>query len=359
MSIEQKRLVPASSASDYQHLFKDCFPETAGASIETPEHYLWKYGAGGKAGPAFEFGAYEGAHLVGYYGSLPFTYHVSGSSCIAGMVCDVMTDSRMRGKGIFTMQGRYATERMAQEGVAFVTGYPIRPSVLPGHIKVGWKVAFELPVYFKLLDPTTLLAPRGLRSLIPVLRPLCTMYQAAARGLAPRDEKAVCRQYTPEEFFALPEYQSFHEAWSSQYVIYLIRTPDFFRWRLSAPTTSYRIMALFHGRELTGMAVVRNSTINNLYVTAVVDLMILSERASAAGALHREVEEFARQSRTGGVVIMATGPDAARWHLYRFGFVKSPVKFKLILKWLSKAPVPAAFWQPQAWHLSWADTDNL
>jgi len=57
------------------------------------------------------------------------------------------------------MQGRYATEIMADEGVSFVTGYPIRPSVLPGHIKVGWKVAFDLPVYFKLLDPATLLAP--------------------------------------------------------------------------------------------------------------------------------------------------------------------------------------------------------
>jgi hypothetical protein len=64
-------LLPASSAFAYQHLFKHCFPETAGASIETTEHYLWKYGALGKARPR-----------------------------IAGMVCDVMTDSRMRGQGI-------------------------------------------------------------------------------------------------------------------------------------------------------------------------------------------------------------------------------------------------------------------
>jgi len=359
LSIEQKRLVPTASASQYQRLFRDCFPETAGTSIESREHYLWKYGAAGKAAPSFEFGAYDGGRLVGYYAALPLAYHVSGSPCIAGLVCDVMTDPGMRGKGIFTMQGRYATETMAKEGVAFVTGYPIRPSVLPGHFKVGWKVAFELPVYFKLLDPTTLLAPRGLRLLGPVLRPLCSMYQALARGMSPKDEGGVCRQYAPEEFFALPGYQSFQKKWSAQYEIYLVRTADFFRWRLGAPGASYRIMALYHGHELTGMAVVRNSTINNLDVTAVVDLMILSERASAAGALHREVEGFARESRTGGVVIMATRPDAARWRLYQHGFLKSPIKFKLILKWLSAGPVPGPFWQPQAWHLSWADTDNL
>lgn len=364
MSIEQKRLVPAESASEYQHLFRDCFPETAGTSIETREHYLWKYGLWkygpvGKAAPAFEFGAYEDACMVGYYAALPLTYHISGSPHIAGLVCDVMTDSRMRGQGIFTMQGRYATEIMAKEGVSFVTGYPIRPSVLPGHLRVGWKVAFELPVYFKLLDPTTLLVPRGLRSLVPVLRPLSAMYQVLVRGTGPRDQGGACRQYTPEEFFTLPEYELFQKAWSSQYEIHLVRTADFFRWRLSAPATSYRIMALYHGHELTGMAIVRNTTINNLDVTAVVDLMILSQQASAAGALHREIEGFARESGTGGVVVMATSPDAARWRLYRHGFLKSPIKFKLILKWLSEAPVPAPFWQPKAWHLSWADTDNL
>ncbi|HXA63657.1 MAG TPA: GNAT family N-acetyltransferase [Bryobacteraceae bacterium] len=359
MSIELKRLVPASSASEYQHLFKDCFPETAGTSIETSEHYLWKYGGLGKAAPAFEFAAYESARLVGYYGALPFTYHVSGSPHMAGMVCDVMTDSHMRGKGIFTMQGRYAIERMATEGVSFVTGYPIRPSVLPGHIKVGWKVAFELPVYFKLLDPTTLLAARGLRSLTPVLRPLCAGYQAAARALAPSNDGSICRQYAPEEFFALPEYESFQKAWSSQYEIYLVRTAEFFRWRLSAPATSYRVLAVYHGRDLTGMAVVRNSTINNLDVTAIVDLMIPSKHASAAAALHREVESFARQSCTGVIVIMATRPDAARLRLFRYGFLRSHIKFKLILKWLSDAPVPAPFWEAKAWHLSWADTDNL
>jgi hypothetical protein len=359
LSIEQKRLVPAASASEYQQLFRDCFPETAGTSIETREHYLWKFGAVGKAVPAFEFGAYEDARLVGYYAALPLTYRINGSPHIAGLVCDVMTDSRLRGQGIFTMQGRYATEMMAKEGVSFVTGYPIRPSVLPGHFKVGWKVAFELPVYFKLLDPTTLLAPRGLRPLVPVLRPLCTLYQALARGTGPSDGGGVCRQYAPEEFFALPEYESFQKAWSSQYEIHLVRTADFFRWRLGAPAASYRVMALYHGHELTGMAIVRNTTINNLDVTAIVDLMILSERASAAGALHREVVGFARESRTGGVVIMATRPDAARWRLYRHGFLKSPIKFKLILKWLSEAPVPARFWQSETWHLSWADTDNL
>jgi hypothetical protein len=177
--------------------------------------------------------------------------------------------------------------------------------------------------------------------------------------MSPRKEGSACRRYSPDEFFALPEYQAFQDAWSAQYGIHLVRTADFFRWRLSAPGASYWIMALFRGRELTGMAVVRNSTINHLDVTAIVDLMLLSEHAAAAEALHREVEAFAQESRTGGVVIMATRPDSARWRLYRHGFWKSPVKFKLILKWLSDAPEPPGFWQSEAWHLSWADTDNL
>jgi hypothetical protein len=132
------------------------------------------------------------------------------------------------------------------------------------------------------------------------------------------------RQHPPEKFFTLPEYQSFQKAGSSQYEIHHVRTADFCRWRLSAPAASYRIIALHKGHELTGIAVDRNSAINHRDVAAVVDLMILSERASAAGALHREVERFARASGTGGVVIMAKRPDAARWFQTRCVFTAPP-----------------------------------
>ena len=43
---------------------------------------------------------------------------------------------------------------MRAAGMDLCVGFPIRPEVFPGHIKVGWKVAFDLPVYFKSAELT-------------------------------------------------------------------------------------------------------------------------------------------------------------------------------------------------------------
>lgn len=358
-----RRLPPAGSSALYRRLFQDCFPETAGTSLETPEHYLWKFGTEGKDSPSCEFGAFaDSERLVGYYAALPFRYKLAGSEVLAGLVCDVMTDSSMRGKGIFTAQGRYATAEMAKDGIAFCTGYPIRKEVFPGHLKVGWKIAFKLPVYFKLLDPVVALAgrTRAARWAGAAARPVCRMYQKSVRICGGAWSRAgTCRRFTAEEFFERPEYAAFHERWGIQYSHYLVRTSRFFRWRLSPPRATYTILAVYDRAELAGFAVVRNSAVAGMDVTAVVEFMVLPGRERNCRLLHRNLEVFCRESATAGIVILCTTPDATRWQLYRNGYVKSPVQFTLILKWLAASPEPVAFSDARAWHLTWVDTDNL
>ena len=174
MSLTHKRLWAAENFDEYHHLFQDCFPETAGTPLQSPAHYQWKYGAGGKQLPAFEFAAYEDDQILGYYAALPLAYRLGDFHGNAALVCDVMTHSKARGKGVFTAQGRYATDYMGKNGIAFCTGYPIRSYVFPGHIKVGWGIAFPLPVYVKVLDLKPVLATKHLGLLGAMLRPLCT-----------------------------------------------------------------------------------------------------------------------------------------------------------------------------------------
>jgi hypothetical protein len=42
-----------------------------------------------------------------------------------------------------------------------VTGYPIRPEVIPGHLKVGWSIVAKLPVYVKVVRTDALLIQAG------------------------------------------------------------------------------------------------------------------------------------------------------------------------------------------------------
>ena len=359
MSLTQKRLPPASNLKEYRYLFQDCFPETAGTSLETPEHYYWKYGPEGKDAPAFEFAAYEGEQILGYYAALPFAYRIEGRPKLAAMVCDVMTHSAARGRGIFTAQGRDATECMGQNGIAFCTGYPIRSYVFPGHIKVGWRIAFPLPVYFKVLDPGPVLATRHAGAVRPILRPLCSAYRQVCRLTRPRLQRSSCKQLDPNVFFSTPEYATFYDNWIPHFDNHLIRTGRFFRWRLNAPKSAYTVTSLHNEARLVGLAVTRSSMLSGFPVTCIVDFMLLPEHRFLAGALHDELERLSIQNGTAGLIVMATRSNASRWMLLRNGYFKSNVEFKLILKWLAADPAPECFWDERAWHLSWLDTDNL
>ena len=357
--IEHSRLPPGENQELYRGLFQDCFPETAGTSLETPEHYRWKYGPGGKQAPPYEFLAREDDQPLGYYVALPFPYQVEGRPTPGGLVCDVMTHSRARGKGIFTKLGGYATDYMAHDGLPFVIGFPIRPPVIPGHLKVGWRIAFPLPVYAKLLDLRPVLASRRAGPLGWLLQPLIAAYIGGGRLTRPRWAGAICKEVEPAAFFASAEFQAFYREWARHYPCHLIRSPEFYAWRLTPPQGSYTAIALYVGSTLAGVAIARNSRLSGFAMTNVVDFMLLPEHREKAGALHDALAQTAKQSGTAGLVIMSTPADAARWNLYRNGFVKTKIVFKLILKWLAAEPAPAAFWDEGAWHLTWLETDNL
>ena len=134
-----------------RELFKECFPENDGTSIETDEHYLWKFHSHPSSPNSYEYIAKIDDNIAGYYAALPYEYIIKGNNYSVGMVCDVMTGIKARGKGVFTKLGLYSTEMLKNEGLAFTTGYPIRPEVIPGHIKAGWDKVFNLPLYISFL----------------------------------------------------------------------------------------------------------------------------------------------------------------------------------------------------------------
>ena len=57
-----------------RELFRECFPETIGLSLETVDHYLWKFHSKGGASKSMEYSAYLNNKLVGYYAAIPLSY---------------------------------------------------------------------------------------------------------------------------------------------------------------------------------------------------------------------------------------------------------------------------------------------
>lgn len=100
-------------------LFCECFPETIGQPVTSTEHYHWKFQNGVGEPSSYEYGAYENDELIGYYAAISYPYIIDGQNITAGMVCDVMTGVKARGKGVFTRLGVYSTDQLKENGVDF------------------------------------------------------------------------------------------------------------------------------------------------------------------------------------------------------------------------------------------------
>ena len=359
MSVEYVTFAPGTAVDDYLSLFEDCFPETLGTSLCTAPHYRWKYGVAGKDAPLLEYGGYEDGRIVGYYAALPFQYSLGGSAIQGSLVCDVMTHSSMRGRGIFTSMGRFATGNMAKAGVAFCTGFPIRPAVIPGHLKVGWRVAFDLPVYYRIVDLRIVLAAKGKSWAGPILQPAAALYPYFWRLGRQSAKHLRCTEYTVESFFQNVDYAGFYAQWHRQHENHLMRTEEFLRWRLSAPSLQYRIIALHDKERIVGLAITRKTRSPGFEVVGLADLMILDEYLPVSGLLHDALAALARRTGAAGVSVMCGIPEAQRLHLIGNGYIRTPYKFQFIAKWLAGGDAPECLWDARKWHLMWLDADTL
>jgi GNAT superfamily N-acetyltransferase len=347
---------------DYTHqreLFSLSFPETMGTPVESKAHYLWKFQEFPATPPSYQYVGSEHSGLVGYYAALPFRYTIGNTIYKCGMVCDVMTHPERRGKGIFTEIGRYAVEAMRQEGLGFTTGYPVRSEVIPGHLKVGWRIVQKMYVYVR---------PVGARSLLPsILRPVAPIANIMIRGIQVWSHMNPPR-YTSETlsrdtFFSRvsthSEYEHFLATWVAQQDNALIKDLPFLRWRTGAPTAEYYFLSLRFEGHLVGLAIARPTRLKEIETLAVLDFMVLDEHLPGCRALHSGLSKLA-QAKGKDLVACMTSVKWAK--AYRFAgscYVRTSAIFSLIVKKLQPEISDESLYNEKRWHTFWIDSDDL
>ena len=340
-----------------RQLFADSFPENVGLPAETAAYYRRKFQSYPADRPSEEYVAADETGFVGYYAALPYAYSVDGTSFRCGMVCDVMTAPRMQGKGVFTKLGAYSLDQLSLTGFDFVTGYPRRAAVIPGHLKVGWQIAFRLPMYLLPLKADGVLRTKKLGAMAGIVNPILR----ATHGLL---GLTASREYAHEvwdwkKFLEMHDWTAFVAEWASTRRVTLKKTPEFLRWRLSVQQVDYRIVAAKQGERLVGVSVVRACEPEQVPSLAVLDVMCLTDDLGILQAMRRGWLELARPWKREVVVTMMSEIQASRMHLSRLGFLRTPTVFSFILKKLSaraQSQLPTA---PDAWHLMWIDSDDL
>ena len=340
-------------------LFKECFPENNGTAAATTDHYLWKFHSYPSSPESYEYSANENSDIIGYYAALPYEYLLFGKKVTVGMVCDVMTGERSRGKGVFTRLGKYATEQMKNEGLAFTTGYPIRPEVIPGHLKAGWEIMFDLPMFIRILKTDEILDQYKLKILAPVINILIISYNAIVDIVSKPYSGFSTEYYSSKDLVSIAGLKLFLDQWCKINNISLNKTIDFLLWRLGAPEREYNIVCLRKKNELVGLAITRKIIKNGIPSLAILDFMVLREARKYVASLHSAVYKLGVKQSASAIIMMLNNFKRKKFRLFRNGFMKSPYKFTLIVKKLAAIINMDELRKDHNWHLTWLDSDDL
>lgn len=360
MEIIFERFKKETSLERQRQLFIECFPEAIGTPDESTEHYNWKFHSFPHTPHSFEYIARTNDDLLGYYAAIPYQYNFFGKQVSVGMVCDVMTGIQARGKGVFTRLGSFSTNQLKDQNLAFTTGYPIRKEVIPGHLKVGWEIQFELPSYIKFLKLNSLLKSKKLGLLAPLGNMGVNVYNGVLSLLKSSSNKNLqVHVFSEKEIDKIAGLQDFLTSWQYETPISLVKNVDFLKWRLGGPGKSYFITVVSDNDKITGISISRKVIKDNIPGLWILDFMVLNNNKKTVGLLHKSLTKLAIENEAEAMLCMTSSVIKRKYNFIGNGFLKSPFKFFLIVKQLDERINKDKLKDVNNWHLMWIDSDDL
>jgi len=360
MSIDFRKFDSKVELDVQRELFQECFPECIGTPVISKAHYNWKFHSKKGEMKSAEYTANSEEGILGYYAAIPYQYRFSGTIVNAAMVCDVMTGVKARGKGIFTKLGIYSTDEFAKQGFDFTTGYPIRKEVIPGHIKAGWEINFELPLYGRFIKFDSFLKKKGVAFLAPFLNFFLNCFTALFNFiLLPRNSRLKLETFSSSSIDSIDGLCSFYAEWGTEIEISLIKDLDFLKWRLGAPEKSYFISTLRDENKIVGVLIAREVLKEGVPCMGILDISLLKTHYSYSNFLTNEIINVAKKNDKEMLLVMMSKSWFKKYKLFHNIFIKTPFKFYLIVKQLNAAINSEILKNEKNWHLMWIDSDDL
>lgn len=349
----------AKELEQQRELFVECFPENIGTIIEKNEHYNWKFHSFPFDKNSFEYVAKLNGELIGYYAAIPYPYQLNGRKVNAAMVCDVMTGIKARGKGVFTKLGVYSTNQFKTEGLAFSTGYPIRPEVIPGHKKAGWDFPFQIPMYGRFIKMNSFLKQRKKAFLIPFANFALSVYHSFFYILKSSNDEFRTEVFSSKQISKINGLDSFFELWKKENPIVLDKSTDFLKWRLGAPEKDYTIIVLRKESQIVGYTVFRRVVKENVPCIGVIDFCILNSFKKKSGVLIQQTVQEAKKVNAELVLMMMMKHQAEKYSIKKNGFLSTPFPFSFIIKQFDETIDSDWLRNEKNWSLMWIDSDDL
>ena len=292
---------------------------------------------------------FNNQNLETFYGVLPRNYTLNGNQLDVGLVVDVMTNTALRGQGLFVRSGLEAIKRLEKTNVKTVIGFPIRKEVLPGHLKVGWNVQLTMPIY---------LCPVGCAENTRFKRRLISAFARISRSVsAPlRMSKSQIIEIAVSELLENQNLLNFFSARTEQNLIQIDKSKEFLFWRLNRPGVDYKVFLCSY-KSLKAVAIVRKMDLNGFQTIAFLDFC--SEGAKWTRAMIRHLMDYAKDQKVDFLAISTNPTNAKRLKILQTGFVRSHKKFKVITRSIGHDLNPFTQSDESSFRMTWLDSDTV
>jgi hypothetical protein len=326
-------------------LLNQGFPESKDSALFSPEMLDWKFAKSG--GLMNSLVGYVENSPVSFYGVLPRQYSFQGVVKTVGLVVDVLSIPAMRGRGLFVSSGQAVMNKLEKTEISCVIGFPIRPEVLPGHLKVGWQVRFPMPVYVYPIGARKTMGWRKTcsRFLFRVMYILFTPLRFTGNSEA--------QVLNSKEFSSDPRVRKFIESRSTTRNISIQKNSQFLQWRLSRPDAIYKCFNLGE-KDTSAYAIIRVMDFEGFQSLAILDVEGSSKKTIKQ--LMKHVIDYARDERCDLIAFCTNKSNFKRLGLRRFGFLNSPKKFQVISRATGDSDVK---FTEKFTRLTWIDSDTI
>ena len=287
--------------------------------------------------------------MLTFYGVLPRIYSYFGEQVEIGLVVDVMTSPSHQGKGLFVESSHAALARLKRSQTAGVIGFPIRDEVMPGHLKVGWKVQFEMPIY---ILPVGRSEFKNFKKL--VFKIFAILFEFGTRPLRGSMLKN-CRDRIVESF-SIDVLSDFYNSQKTNNHCVLEKSREFLDWRLNRPGIEYKIFFCQSDRT-HAVAISRQMVLDGFRTLAILDFE--SESKRHLRQLVRHLIRYSIEEEIEVIAFTTNKRNAKRLGILNFGFLKSHKKFKVITRNISDLANNFTTASKSSFRMTWMDSDTV
>ena len=287
--------------------------------------------------------------MLTFYGVLPRMYSCFGRQIEMGLVVDVMTSPTHQGKGLFIESSNAALARLKCSQTIGVIGFPIRNEVMPGHLRVGWKVQFEMPIY---ILPVGRSECKNFKKLI--FKIFAILFEFGTRPL--RGPMLKNRSDEIVESFSIDVLSDFYNSQKSNNHIVLEKSREFLKWRLNRPGIEYKFF-FCESDKIYAVAISRQMILNGFRTLAILDFESESQRHSRQ--LVRRLVEYSIEKKIEVIAFSTNKDNSKRLGLSNYGFLKSHKKFKVITRSISYLASNFTTASNSSFRMTWMDSDTV